>query len=68
VTAARPETSRAGVLPAAALAELATIGAGHGAYALVRLAIRAGGQSAFAHAAGATIRRYAGRGAAASTH
>ncbi len=36
-------------LPAAA--ELATIGAGYAAYALVRLAIRAGHQAAFAHAA-----------------
>jgi hypothetical protein len=36
-------------LPAAA--ELATIGAGYAAYSLVRLAIRAGRQAAFAHAA-----------------
>src|SRR5262249_22550966 len=54
---ARPVTAaaahRAGLawprLPAAA--ELATIGAGYGAYALVRLAIRAGRHAAFGHAA-----------------
>src|SRR6266516_4125114 len=42
-------------LPAAA--ELATIGAGYAAYALVRLAIRAGHQAAFAHAAWLCLRR-----------
>ena len=65
--AARLETSRAGVRPVtvkaagrraglawprlSAAAELATIGAGYGAYSLVRLAIRAGRGVAFAHAA-----------------
>ena len=65
--AARPEAPRAGVRPAVATArarraglawrrlpaaaELATIGAGYAAYSLVRLAIRAGRQAAFAHAA-----------------
>ena len=65
--AARPGASRAGVEPVTApaparraglawprlpaAAELATIGAGYAAYSLVRLAIRAGRQAAFAHAA-----------------
>jgi hypothetical protein len=65
--AAGLETSRAGVRPVTvkaagrraglawprlpAAAELATIGAGYGAYSLVRLAIRAGRGVAFAHAA-----------------
>ncbi len=67
VMAGRPEAPRAGVRPAVATAparraglawprlpaaaELATIGAGYAAYSLVRLAIRAGHQAAFAHAA-----------------
>ena len=67
VRPARLEASRAGVRPAVATAparraglawprlpaaaELATIGAGYAAYSLVRLAIRAGRQAAFAHAA-----------------
>jgi hypothetical protein len=65
--AARLAASRAGVRPVTAVAaarrdglawprlpaaaELATIGAGYAAYSLVRLAIRAGRQVAFAHAA-----------------
>jgi len=64
---ARAQTSRAGVRPVTATApahraglawprlraaaELATIGAGYGAYALVRLAIHAGRHAAFGHAA-----------------
>jgi PAP2 superfamily len=64
---AQAETSRAGARPVTATApahrarltwprlpaaaELATIGAGYGAYALVRLAIRAGRHAAFGHAA-----------------
>jgi len=64
---ARAEASRAGARPVTATAaahraglawprlpaaaELATIGAGYGAYALVRLAIRAGRHAAFGHAA-----------------
>ena len=67
VTPARLEASRAGVQPVTvpaparraglawprlpAAAELAVIGAGYAAYSLVRLAIRAGHQAAFAHAA-----------------
>ena len=67
VRPARLEASRAGVRPAVATAparraglawprlpaaaELATIGAGYAAYSLVRLAIRACRQAAFAHAA-----------------
>jgi PAP2 superfamily len=67
VMGASPEASRAGVRPLTAptparraglawprlpaSAELATIGAGYAAYSLVRLAIRAGRQAAFAHAA-----------------
>ncbi len=67
VTAARLEASRTGVRPVTApvparragltwprlpaAAELATIGAGYAAYSLVRLAIRASRQAAFAHAA-----------------
>ncbi len=66
-TAARLEASRTGVRPVTApvparragltwprlpaAAELATIGAGYAAYSLVRLAIRASRQAAFAHAA-----------------
>ncbi len=65
--AARLETSRAGVRPVTVkaagrraglawprlptAAEVATIGAGYGAYSLVRLAIRAGRGVAFVHAA-----------------
>ena len=65
--AARLEAPRAGVRPVTvtaparraglawprlpAVAELATIGAGYLGYALVRLAIHADGQAAFAHAA-----------------
>ena len=41
----------AGLATAAAAAELATIGAGYAAYSLIRLAIRAGHQVAFTHAA-----------------
>jgi hypothetical protein len=67
VTAARAQASRAGVRPVTApaparraglawprlpaAAELATVGAGYAAYSLVRLAIRASRQAAFAHAA-----------------
>ena len=67
VMTGRPEAPRAGVRPAVATAparraglawprlpaaaELATIGAGYAAYALVRLAIRAGHHVAFANAA-----------------
>ena len=65
--AARLEASRAGARPVTATAaarraglawprlpaaaELATIAAGYGGYALVRLAVRAGRRAAFAHAA-----------------
>src|SRR5262249_61545789 len=48
--AAAPGAGRAGP-PLPATAELATIGAGYGAYALVRLAIPAGRHAAFGHAA-----------------
>src|SRR5262249_55741800 len=48
--AAAPGAGRAGP-PLPATAELATIGAGYGAYALVRLAIHADRHAAFGHAA-----------------